>query len=315
MTVVALRALGLGDLLAAVPALRALRRAVGREALHLGTSPPLAAFAGDLRLADVVIPTSSPRLPVERLPRGSMAVNLHGRGPESTRALLALEPARLVAFAHPDIPVTWGSPPWQETEHERVRWCRLLTEEGIPADPEEFRLDPPRDAGRVLEAAAIPLSPRHGRIVIHPGAASPARRWPADRWAEVAGSLHRDGADIVLTGSLAERPLALSIARAAGLRDTDVVAGMTDISSLASVVAGASLFLSSDTGPAHLAVAYGTPSVVLFGPTPPAEWGPPPDPRHIALWAGARGDPHGRTPDPGLLRIDTASVLDAVARI
>jgi ADP-heptose:LPS heptosyltransferase len=67
-----------------------------------------------------------------------------------------------------------------------------------------------------------------------------------------------------------------------------------------------------DTGVAHLATALGTPSVVLFGPTPPAEWGPPPDPGHAVLWAGRRGDPHAAAPDPGLLAI---TVLDVVAAL
>jgi uncharacterized protein YjbJ (UPF0337 family) len=57
------------------------------------------------------------------------------------------------------------------------------------------------------------------------------------------------------------------------------------------------------------------PSVVLFGPTPPAEWGPPPDrPWHRALWAGRRGDPHAKAPDAGLLAISVEDVLAALNR-
>jgi ADP-heptose:LPS heptosyltransferase len=68
-----------------------------------------------------------------------------------------------------------------------------------------------------------------------------------------------------------------------------------------------------DTGVAHLATAYRVPSVVLFGPTPPQEWGPPPDrPWHTVLWAGGRGDPHAAEPDPGLLAIEVADVLAAL---
>jgi ADP-heptose:LPS heptosyltransferase len=72
--------------------------------------------------------------------------------------------------------------------------------------------------------------------------------------------------------------------------------------------------LSADTGIAHLATALGTPSVVLFGPTSPARWGPPADrPQHRALWAGRHGDPNGATPDPGLLRLEPRDVLEAIA--
>jgi ADP-heptose:LPS heptosyltransferase len=57
--------------------------------------------------------------------------------------------------------------------------------------------------------------------------------------------------------------------------------------------------LCADTGVAHLATAFGTPSVVLFGPTPPARWGPPPErTRHRVLWSGGRGDANGDRPIP-----------------
>ena len=69
------------------------------------------------------------------------------------------------------------------------------------------------------------------------------------------------------------------------------------------------------TGVAHLAVAHATPTVTLFGPVPPSHWGPPPHPRHIALWHGPEGDPHARRPDPALLRITPDEVLDALHRV
>jgi hypothetical protein len=55
--------------------------------------------------------------------------------------------------------------------------------------------------------------------------------------------------------------------------------------------------------------------VVLFGPTSPERWGPPPGrPRHRVLWAGrAGGDPNGDTPDPGLLALHPRHVLEAIA--
>ena len=73
--------------------------------------------------------------------------------------------------------------------------------------------------------------------------------------------------------------------------------------------------ICGDTGVAHVATALGRPSVVLFGPVSPAQWGPPPErPQHIALWAGRTGDPHGRTVDPGLLEIGVDDVIEALAR-
>jgi ADP-heptose:LPS heptosyltransferase len=152
--------------------------------------------------------------------------------------------------------------------------------------------------------------------VIHPGAASAARRWPAPRWAAVARALQEAGRHVVVTGSAAERELAGSVARAAGLPDAAVLAGRTDLGTLAAVVAHAGQVLCGDTGVAHLATAFGTPSVVLFGPTPPSEWGPPRDrPQHVALHRGGRGDPHGATTDPGLLDIAVGDVLVAALAV
>ena len=118
-----------------------------------------------------------------------------------------------------------------------------------------------------------------------------------------------------MTGSAAERPLARGVAERAGLGPESVVAGTTDLLGLAALVAHARVVLSGDTGVAHLATAFATPSVVLFGPVPPAEWGPPPGTRHIALWAGEREDPHGERPGAGLLRITAADVRAALARL
>jgi hypothetical protein len=53
---------------------------------------------------------------------------------------------------------------------------------------------------------------------------------------------------------------------------------------------------------------------VLFGPTSPEAWGPPAErPWHRALWSGRRGDPHAASPDPGLLELTPAAVLDALS--
>jgi len=60
---------------------------------------------------------------------------------------------------------------------------------------------------------------------------------------------------------------------------------------------------------------YRVPSVVLFGPVSPRVWGPPPDPRHQVLFYGdGRGDPHGTTPDPALLKISVEDVTAAVEK-
>jgi ADP-heptose:LPS heptosyltransferase len=120
---------------------------------------------------------------------------------------------------------------------------------------------------------------------------------------------------VVVTGGPSEVELATAVASGADLPPDAVLAGRTDLVQLAAVVAAAGMALSGDTGVAHLATAVGTPSVVLFGPTPPSLWGPPPDrPIHVALWAGRAGDPHARRPHPGLLAIGVDKVLAGAQR-
>jgi ADP-heptose:LPS heptosyltransferase len=295
--VVVLRALGLGDLLTAMPALRGIAGAFPRAELVLVTPSSLAPL---LELADLPFRVAGHAglagLPAG-LDRADVAINLHGRGPQSHAALAALAPKRLLAFACG----AHDGPLWHPGEHEVVRWCRMLAAHGIDADPRRLDLRPPGIA--VDDEAA-------GATLLHPGAASAARRWPGERWAQVARAERGCGREVVITGSPGEVPLARAIARAAGLPRSAVRAGTTDLAGLAALVAAAGRVACGDTGVAHLATALDTPSVVLFGPTSPEEWGPPGDrPAHRVLWAGERGDPHAATLHAGLARIDADRVV------
>jgi ADP-heptose:LPS heptosyltransferase len=312
--IVALRALGLGDLLTAVPALRALRRAHPEHRLQLATPAALTPLAEVARCADEVVDTDlrnagrpAPERPLDgALRRPDLAVNLHGTGPQTHRLLRALEPGRLVAFANAEAGV--DGPAWTDDEHEVARWCRLVREAGVPADETDLDIDP----------AGLPAPPpvAEGATLLHPGAASRARRWPEGRWVALAQAEVTEGRGVVLTGSSAEADLARRIAADAGLPREAVLAGRTDVLGLAAAVAGAERVVCGDTGVAHLATALGTPSVVLFGPVAPTRWGPPPErPQHRALWSGRSGDPHARCLDAGLAEIAVADVRAALAAL
>ncbi|WP_175409231.1 glycosyltransferase family 9 protein [Streptomyces sp. TRM64462] len=308
--VLVLRALGLGDLLTGVPALRALRRAFPGYETVLAAPEGLAPVAAATGAVDTLLPASAPgRAVPTRLawsgPPPDVAVDLHGRGPSSHLLLERLRPGRLLAFAHPGTPHIAG-PVWTADEHERVRWCRLLEWYGVPADPDDLRLPPPGGDG-----------PAPGAVVVHPGADSGARRWPPERYAAVVRELRRRGRRVVVTGGPGEDLIVDRVAGPAGLDGADVLRGGLPYERLAALCAGAAAVVSGDTGIAHLAVAYGAPTVTLFGPVPPRLWGPPAGTRHVALWhpppgGGPPGDPHGRAPDPALLRIRPEEVLCAV---
>jgi ADP-heptose:LPS heptosyltransferase len=301
--VLALRALGLGDLLTAVPALRGLRRAWPRSRLTLAGPEALGLWLVSLGVVDDVVPLAG-LVDCRRLAgavrRPAVAVNLHGRGPQSHHLLARLEPGRLVAFANPD--AGHEGPPWRADEHEVDRWIRLSASAGGAASPEDLRL--PDQGARA----------RH--VVVHPGAASTSRCWPTERWAAVAEALAEQGHEVVVTGSRAETSRCAAVAGPAAVEDRS---GRESFAALARTVGTARLVLSGDTGVAHLATAFATPSVTLFGPVSPALWGPRID-RHLhrVLWHGRPedlhpGDPHGEALDERLAAIRVDDVLGAAA--
>jgi ADP-heptose:LPS heptosyltransferase len=300
VTVLVLRALGIGDLLTAVPALRALRAAHPDDRLVLAAPNGLRDLVELIDAVDELLPTAGLGELDWPGPPPKLAVNLHGSGPESLHDLLATDPAELLTHHHPDFPDVPGLT-WRDDLHEVDRWCRL---------PEYAHVDADRTALR-LPAPAGP-SPAPGAVVVHAGAAFPARRWPAERFARVVLGLAAAGHRVVLTGSAGEHDLAQGIAQRAGLAEDAVLAGRTGLAELAALVAGASLVVCGDTGVGHLATAFGTPSVLLFGPTPPRLWGPPASAKqHVVLWAGNVGDPHGDHADDGLLLLGVERVLAA----
>ncbi len=303
MRIVVLRPLGLGDFLTGVPAYRAIARAFPDAERILAAPAALAPLLPLLGDAFHRLHPTQPLAPLDAaLHDADVAIDLHGCGPESQRVLLAARPARLIAFANAAVPESASGAIWYPDEYEPARWCRMLAHAGIEADPRELDLQPP-----------APAHSAQGATIVHPGAASEARRWPAERFAVIARAERAAGRAVTVTGGKGEVALALRVATAAGLPPSAVVAGATPLAHLAALVATAGRVVCGDTGVAHLATAFRTPSVVLYGPVSPLAWGPPPGRAiHRAIWKGRPGDPHGAEVDPGLLAIQTADVLEAL---
>jgi ADP-heptose:LPS heptosyltransferase len=143
----------------------------------------------------------------------------------------------------------------------------------------EFPLD---ENDRAEAAQLIEPFQQPGQLCIglHVGARAPARRWPAERFAAVGDALaDRFGALIILTGSRSELPLVEDVARMMTTPPL-LAAGKTSLGGLAAVIERLDLFISNDTGPAHLAVATNTPSITIFGPADYLRWAPLDRERH-----------------------------------
>jgi len=294
--VLVLRALGLGDLLTAVPALRGLRRALPGERIALAAPAALADLLPLVGAVDALLPTRDLRDLDWCGAPPRLAVNLHGSGPESVLALASAGAPEVWTHEHEAFPHLRG-PRWVEDQHEVARWARMLRHFDVPVDTGDLHLAQP----------AEPLLP--GSVVLHPGASTEARRWPAERFAEVAAQLARAGEQVVLTGDAGERDRALRVAELADLPPEAVLAGRTSLTQLVALVSGARLVLCGDTGLGHVATACATPSVLLFGPVSPHRWGPPDRAQHVVLWSGSTGDTFADEPDPGLLQLSVDEVV------
>jgi ADP-heptose:LPS heptosyltransferase len=258
-----LRAGGLGDLLTAVPALRALARAFpGHRRLLIGPralAPLLPLIVEeDERCIDELVECEGLDADPGALPGWpELAVNLHGRGPESHQLLLSTGPVRLIAFRHDEIPETASMPRWRHEEDEAERWCGLLRDCGIPADSSQLEINRP---------ALHPPAPAGGATLVHPGKTGHAS---AQRWAELAATERKEGREVLVSGSSGEAELARYIAVMAGLPSSSVLAGQTDLVTLAAHIGAAAVVICGDPDIAHLATALGVPSLLFFSPTSP----------------------------------------------
>jgi ADP-heptose:LPS heptosyltransferase len=161
---------------------------------------------------------------------------------------------------------------------------RLIPGEAFPEDlPEPLRaLRVAAAAGYALPegddgALAVVLPERPAAsgtgpyVVVHPGAAVPARAYPAERCADVVDLLTRRGHRVLVTGGPDERALTARVAGASGVD----LGGALGLAELGAVLRDADVVVVGNTGPAHLAAAAGTPVVSLFAPVVPAErWAP-----------------------------------------
>jgi ADP-heptose:LPS heptosyltransferase len=152
---------------------------------------------------------------------------------------------------------------------------------GLPGDDTRLEFPPlPEDEPGLQAALSTEAIAAWPVVGLHPGARSPARRWPAEYFADVGDALaRRFGARIVITGGPGERPLADAVASKM-TSPTINLAERTTVGGLAALLRRIDLFISNDTGPAHVAVALDRPSISIFGPADRARWAPLDQSRH-----------------------------------
>lgn len=242
---------GLGDLALALPFLRTaarhgpvtllakpqaapLLRRFAPEVELVPLTAPWTAFSGKYRLHRW--PWRELRRTVSDLRRRHFDLGLSARRDPRDHALLALAGTRRrIGFARAGSGVLLTDPLAPPPRpHRAAHWAALAAALGGPAP-----------------ASPEPRSGPIRRIVIHPGAGQPVRRWPAERYAELAARLRAGGREVQV------------IADAAG-----------DLDALLDALAGADAFIGNDSGPGHLAALLGVPTFTVFGPQLPELFAP-----------------------------------------
>ena len=286
----------LGDILLALPALRALRTRhagarvtaiVNQQLRGLVAHAGVADASAALEDADAARLFGGERLP-SWLDGRPLVYSWLGGADDELRARVAAA-TRGARF--------FGIERGPSATHAAVAYARAV---GAPADRDGLaaaaRLEPPASAAADALLAPLP----HPVLAVHPGAGGRAKRWDVAGFVQVAHWWRSQGGSVVALAGPAEagEPPALGGPEA---RDWP-------LGDLAAVLARAALYLGNDSGVSHLAGAVGAAGVLLFGPTDPRRWQPLPG-RLVALRARG-GGPDGVP----LAALPTARVIAACTR-
>jgi heptosyltransferase III len=254
-----IRLRSLGDCVLTTPALALLK--AHRPDLRIGVVVEQrfrAVFEGNPDVDDVLDPAA--RTVAKWHPQ--MALNFHG-GSRSMWLTAASGAQIRAGFGHHAYSFLYNAkiPRAQEIlgEDRRVHTAEHLASAmfwmGVP------QTEIPRAR---LSAGSIPLAGAYA--VIHPFASMPGKTWPAERFLAVAEHLReKPGLEPVFLAGPDDDPGAFTSFR---------VVRNAPLGEVKNLMAGAQLFIGNDSGPAHIAAAFGVPVVVLFGPSDPVNWAP-----------------------------------------
>lgn len=283
---------GLGDVLCTVPALRALRARLPEAhvtwityaemapALHrlpTGLVDDLLAFPGHPLIPERPADPQGwhPFLAAARERRFDLVVQCYGGRPAANRIVEALGARRTSGFflpgqSHPADLDAWL--PWPEADHEVRRHLRLMAHLGAPSRGEALELplgpEDEREARAVCDSRGL-----HGPYaLLHPGATSPSRRWPTERFAAVGAGLAARGLQLAVTGVGAEREVCLALL--AQLPSAVDLCDATGLGAFAALVRDSAVVVTNDTGTGHVAQAVGAASVTVFLSGDPVRFGP-----------------------------------------
>ena len=278
-----LRANGIGDFLSTLPALDALAATYpGAEITLIGdawlvdflvgrpgpwhavavapTYPGLRGLASDApEGADAAVFLAGQR---ER--RYDIAVQLHGGGYNSNHFVSGLGARLTVGARATGAPALDRTVPYVERRNEVLRCLEVVGLVGAVASGTGMLLPRIAVTSDDLAESRERLPEEEPFAVLHAGARDPRRRWPTASFAGVGRGLLERGLRVVLTGAAADRALSAEVASGLDPGAVTDLTGRLSLGGTLGLVARAALFVGNDSGPRHLAVAAGTPTVGIF---------------------------------------------------
>lgn len=296
------RALQLGDMLCAVPALRALRDRWPQARITLIGLPwardfvrryatlldDWMHFPGAVGFPEQI--ETDAGLPEfyrqARARRFDLAIQLHGSGGAANDIVLGLGAPSNAGFTN-DLDAGKARPgcfmPWPDALPEPERYATLMEFMGVPVHDRALWF-PVSNEDRIECRALLRV---HGirperAVIMHAGSQLPSRRWPPERFAAAADALAGEGWRILLTGTAGEAALIAQVQAAMTLPSVNL-AGVTTLGGLAALVQAVPLIVCNDTGISHIAAALGTPSVVVACGSDTRRWAPADTRRHVVL--------------------------------
>ncbi len=331
------RALQLGDLLQAIPALRAIRYRFPQAEITLIGLPwaksfvqrfhcyidRFVEFGGFPGISEVeALPGRMVAfLEEQRAYHYDLAIQMQGSGRTSNRFILALGAKMTVGYyeGRDKEGLTLGAP-YPDDQHEIYRnlgLAKLLA--CHDHDPRlEFPLCDQDHEEAIMLLNRLPYLNRP-RIGLHVGARSSSRRWPPRYFAVLADELaQKFKAQIILTGNINEKSMVQAVQAEMKMQPLNL-AGETSLGGLAALISRLDLFVSNDTGPAHVANAVDIPSITIFGPVDPGRWAPLDQVRHPIVRHAVACSPCGFSDCPidhrCLRGINPASVMALAERL
>ncbi|MCL5784563.1 MAG: glycosyltransferase family 9 protein [Patescibacteria group bacterium] len=291
MKIAVFRALKLGDLLCCVPALRSLRRAYPKAEITLIGLPWAKDFA--LRFNHLIDKfVEFPGYPGLRESAGNLrgivkfvtqmqeenfdlVIQMHGNGKVTNSLIRSLRPQLEAGYWKGEVcpnPQTFMR--YVDNQHEIKRHLMLMKFLGIEPQGADLEFPIKPSEKRQFQENIDQWKLETGNfVVIHSGAYAKRRRWPAQRFAQVADYLAGLGYQIVLTGVEEEKEIISAVLKEM-LHPAVNLAGKTDLGQLGMIIKNARVLVSNDTGVSHLAAAVKTPSVIISYLKNPNLWAP-----------------------------------------